>query len=157
MNTMSSEHEKRLEIEMDQELKRLPELEAPRTLAPRVLAAIAWRASVPWHRRAWETWPIAVRTAAVLVLLALFGGLCFAGWELPHSGVFAAVASEISHLGSGLNTFWNTANDLAGAAVTVAKHIGTGLVIALFAAMGLGYAMLLGLGTFYVRLAVAHR
>ena len=55
---MNPNHETELEALVDRELKSLPPLAAPPSLAPRILAALAARAAVPWYRRAWQEWPI---------------------------------------------------------------------------------------------------
>ena len=51
------------------ELKALPPPRAPRTLLPRVMAAVAV-STRPWYARAWVTWPrgLQVASAAVFVL-----------------------------------------------------------------------------------------
>ena len=46
-----------LEKLIHQELQKLPELTAPATLIPGVLAAIQQRAAAPWWRQAWWDWP----------------------------------------------------------------------------------------------------
>ena len=60
-SSMSQEYEKRLEAAIDRELKALQDLPAPRTLAPRIMAAIAARAPVPWYRQSWQMWPVPLR------------------------------------------------------------------------------------------------
>jgi len=72
---MNSDYEKRLEAEIDRELKALPELRAPTTLLVRVRSAVAQRAAVPWYRQSWQMWPMIWRVTAMAVLLASFGGL----------------------------------------------------------------------------------
>lgn len=54
-----------LERLVDRELKRLPGPRAPRTLVPRVMAAVETAAQTPWYRRAWFTWPIGWQVASV--------------------------------------------------------------------------------------------
>jgi hypothetical protein len=154
---MNSDYEKGLEGEIDRELKALPELPAPRTLAPRVLAAIAQQARVPWYRQSWQGWPVPLQAAALVFLLAMFAGLCFAGWRLPQSGVFAAALRQIAGYLAGLGTIWNTVNVLVGAMALVVRNLGTGFLIAVLVDIGLGYALCVSLGTFYVRLAFARR
>jgi len=72
--------ERELEGLIHRELRRLPELEAPGTLIPRVMATIAARAQLPWWRRAWLTWPSAMQVLSVLLLLAAVG--VAASWGL---------------------------------------------------------------------------
>ena len=58
---------------------------------------------------------------------------------------------------SGLGVIQNTFNVLVNAAVVVAKKLGTGFVVACLVAVGTGYAMCIGAGTVYFRLAFAKR
>jgi hypothetical protein len=54
-----------LESLIDRQLRRLPEPRAPRSLLPRVMAAVA-EARRPWYARAWRTWPIGLQIASAL-------------------------------------------------------------------------------------------
>ena len=47
-----------LERLTDRALRSLPTPRAPRSLLPRVLAAVAAEASRPWYARAWLSWPL---------------------------------------------------------------------------------------------------
>jgi hypothetical protein len=62
-----------LERLVDRELRALPAPRAPRTLLPRVMAAVA-SARRPWYSRAWLTWPAAWQAVSVVVLLAAVAG-----------------------------------------------------------------------------------
>ena len=154
---MNLDYERQLELEIDRTLKGLPELEAPRTLSARVAAAIAQRAAVPWYRQSWQVWPAGWRVAALVLLLGSFGGLCVASWQLTRAAGFSNAVQEVTQLFSGVSAIWNALNALAGALLLVLKHLGTGFLIAICLAAGLGYAMCLGLGTAFVRLAFAQR
>jgi hypothetical protein len=68
-----------LERRVDRELRQLPPPVAPRTLLPRVLAAVDASANRPWYTRAWFTWPIGWQIASILALVILAAGL----WMLP--------------------------------------------------------------------------
>jgi len=61
------------------ELRRLPDPRAPRTLLPRVMAAVEAWSRRPWYTRAWFTWPLGwqVASAAALILI-LTGGVMLA-------------------------------------------------------------------------------
>jgi hypothetical protein len=58
---------------------------------------------------------------------------------------------------SGVTAIWTALNALAGVIVALIKQLNTAVVIAFMIAAGLGYAIFLGLGTMYVRLALAKR
>jgi hypothetical protein len=105
---------------LHRELEALPELEAPSTLIPGVLARLEEPATTAWYRESWWQWPLAVRAASIVAVLALLGVLgwlsgVFGGWGLGQQ-VFQAyaglkevltVAVETSEtvLGSGA-VFW---------------------------------------------------
>jgi len=154
---VNQEYEKRLEAEIDRALKGLREMPAPRLLVSQVMAALEQRARLPWYRQPWQMWPLPLRVVSLLILLAVFGGLCFAGWKLPHTAAFAAAIHRIGGWFSGVTTLWNALNVLMGALVVTVKHLGTGFMIACLAALAFGYAMCVGLGTVYVRLGLARR
>jgi hypothetical protein len=154
---MNSDYHKMLEREIDRELKALPELEAPASLSRRVLESILRRHALPWYQQSWQHWPMPLRWAAISFLSLLFGALCVASWQLTRAAGISAALQELGELFSGFNTLWNLISVLLGALVVVAKHLGTGFIIACFAIAGLGYAVCLTLGAAWVRLASAHR
>ncbi len=156
MNT-GAEYEKQLETAIDRELRGLPELQAPAALQQRVLAAIRLGATAPWYRRSWEYWPVALRWGSLAFLLAFFGAVVFAGWELSRAAGFAAVRSELAGLFSGVSAVWNTVHALLAAVALVAKHLGTPFIVGCGVALAVGYAICVGLGTAFVRLAYARR
>jgi hypothetical protein len=154
---MNPDYDNQLEAAINRELKALPELAAPGALAGRVMAAIEQRARVPWYQRSWQTWPVALQASSLVVLLALFGGLCFGGWQLSQTGTATLALHRVGGWFSGLNVIGNTFNVLVNAAVLVAKKLGTGVIVACLIAVGTGYAMCIGAGTVYFRLAFAKR
>lgn len=154
---MNPEYDNQLEAAISRELKALPELAAPGGLANRVMSALAQRAGVPWYRRSWQMWPQVLQASSLGVLLVLFGGLCLAGWELSQTEAASAALSRAGEWFSGLSTIGNTLNALARATVLVVNKLGTGIMVAWLVAVGFGYALCVGLGTVYFRLAFARR
>jgi uncharacterized membrane protein len=154
---MNPDYDKQLEAAISRELKALPELAAPDTLANRVMAALEQRARVPWYRRSWQTWPVALQAAALVVLLALFGGLCLGGWQLSQAEATTLALHRVGGWFSGLNVIGNTFHVLVNAVLLAVKKLGTGFIVACLVAAGIGYAMCVGLGTVYFRLAFAKR
>jgi len=59
---------------LDNALKQLPPPRAPRTLLPRVMAAVQVWARRPWYQRAWFTWPVAAQAALVVALVGCASG-----------------------------------------------------------------------------------
>jgi len=127
----------------------------PSALASRVMAAIEQCARVPWYRRSWQTWPVVLQASSLVVLLALFGGLCLGGWQLSQTGTATLALHRAGEWVSGLGVIQNTFNVLVNAAVVVVKKLGTGVIVACLVAVGAGYAMCIGAGTVYFRLAFA--
>ena len=154
---MSLEYEKKLEGEIDRELKALPEIAAPATLVSRVMAAIELRKALPWFRRAWDTWPGSLQGLFVVLMAALVGGICFGVWEATHTATFALAVHKVGGWFSGLSAIYTALNALAGAIVAMIKQVNSTILIACLCAAGLGYALFLALGTMYVRVAFAKR
>jgi len=154
---MDMENQQRLEAEIDRQLKALPELVAPRSLAPRVMAVLARRASLPWYRQSWPAWPMPVRVFALVVSLALFGVLCYAGWEFTQLPAFGAVSGKLASVVSGLSSIWKTVGVLVTAMLLAFKHLGNWFIFGCLAAVALAYGMCIGLGSVYFKLAFARR
>ena len=154
---MNLDNDRQLELEISRELKALPELTAPASVANHVLAAIELRLNVPWYHRSWVTWPLALRMASLAAMLALFGGLCLAGWEVSRTETILSAMHRAGQWFSGLNTIGSVVNILVASAALVLKKLGTTFIVACLIAAGLGYAIFLGLGTVYLRLAFAKR
>jgi hypothetical protein len=154
---MNFEQEKQLEQEIDRALKELPQLDAPPTLMRRVMQAVENRRSLHWYNQPWQYWPLGLRIAALTFLCLLFGGVCVASWHLTRAAGLTAAMQELGGTFSGVTTVWNIVTVLLNAIVLVVKHLGTGFMIGCLMVFALGYALCLGLGTAYVRLAFARR
>ncbi len=154
---MNNEYEKRLEAEIDRELKGLPELAAPSTLVSQVMTAAAKRSNLPWYRQSWLMWSPPLRVAALAILLALFGGLCLAGAQVTHAESFAIVAHKVGGCFGVVTAVWSAVTVLLNAVFLVVKQLGSGFIIACSLAAAFGYALCVGLGTVYMRLAFARR
>jgi len=146
--------EKNLELEIDRQLKALPELQAPASLLPRVMANIASRPALPWYRQSWSQWPMSMRRGSLAALLSTFGALCYAVsaiFDLASASVRQKVAGNFL----GLASLWNVLSDLAATAFAAVQHLGTGTLVGIAAALILSYMMFLALGAAYYRLAFA--
>jgi len=154
---MSIDYEKRLEAEVDRELKMLPELPAPSALISRVTAAIEQRQSQPWYRQSWQMWPLPLQAVSLVLLMSLFGVLCFGTWKLSHlESVATAMQRPMGWL-SGLGAIAHVLSVVLKSFVLAAQQLGTGVLIACAVALAMGYAMCVGLGTVYLRVALARR
>jgi len=154
---MRPDNQHELECQVDRVLKRLPEVSAPRTLLPRVLALVRARAAMPWYRQSWQAWPMPLQVATIFVLVASFGGFFFAAWELSRAAGYAAVRQEIGEMLSGVAVVGNVLGVLINAIRLVIERLGTAFIIGCLAAAALAYSIFIGLGTVYVRLAFSQR
>ena len=152
---MSAEQDKWLEREIDRELKSLPELQAPRTLGPRVMTAIERRANAPWYRQPWLVWPVSARAAALFMLVASFGAVCVMAWHAPHIAGVTEATRQVGTWVSVTGAIWNALSVILGAVVAGLKSLGLGFIAAGLVTVAFGYAVCVGLGTVYVRLAFA--
>jgi hypothetical protein len=150
---MNPDYDKQLETAISRELKALPELAAPTALASRVMAAIEQRARVPWYRRSWQTWPVALRGVSFVGLLAAFAILCFGSWRLAHFATLTPAAREVSGWFSLVNAVWNAANILANALGLAFRSLGPAVAIGSAVMLLISYTACVGLGTVYWRLA----
>jgi hypothetical protein len=154
---MSADYDQRLETEIERELKALPELNAPSTLAPRVMEAILRRAGVAWYRQSWQLWPAPLRSLSLTATVLLVGAVCLGLWLLPQTQPFSALMHKCAAWASGPAAIWNALNSLAGTGVLLVKRLGTPFLVGCLLAFGLAWAACLGLGTACVRLALAKR
>ena len=150
---MNLDYEQQLAAVIDRELKALPDLAAPQTLLPRVMAAIRQPAKLPWHRRGWQTWPSALRVGSLLILLSAFAGVCFGSWQVLHT---SAVVSALENLGSLVNwlrIILETAGVLVNAAGLAFKGLNSWVLAGCLVMLAFAYTACLGLGTICWRLA----
>jgi len=89
-----------LERLVDRELSKLPAPRAPRTLLPRVMAAVDAAARRPWYTRAWFTWPVGWQIASVTAAIVLLTGVVMllpgAASVARETPVVAGVSGEVS-------------------------------------------------------------
>lgn len=154
---MNPDYEKQLEAAIDRELKGLGELPAPATLVSRVMRAVEQRAGRPWYRRAWQTWPAPLRAASLAALLVVFGGICFGVVGLSQAASASAPAHQLGGWLASVGAVFKTLGVLAEAVVLAVRHLGMVLLIGCIVGIALAYAACLGLGTAWMRLALARR
>src|ERR1700746_2664037 len=136
---MTEEYQKRLESEVDRKLKDLPALAAPSSLMLRVLQAIERRLNLPWYQQSWQMWPAAIRAVAFVLMLALFGAVCFVTWKLSHLEIVTdAMQRPLGWLAE-FGAIWRALGAVASAVVLAFKQAGTGFLIACFTGLALGY------------------
>jgi hypothetical protein len=154
---MNAEYEKQLEAVVRRELDALGELEAPPEIGRRVMRVIGRRAALPWYRREWQTWPMALRAASLAGLVAAFACLCFGTSQLGRFASFTPAAREVSGWFSLADAAWNTVNVLTNAMELAFRSLGPAVLIGTAVLLLFCYAACLGLGTIYWRFAYARR
>ena len=154
---MNTDYEKQLEAAINRALKRLPELKAPGTLVARVMERLERRKTAPWYRQDWQAWPLPIRVGGLAALVLLFGALCFAGAEAPHTRGFSLVLAQVHGWLLNATALGNAVQALGETALITFRHLGTPILIGCLTAVGLAWAMCLGLGTYCVRLAMTRR
>ncbi len=108
-----------LEDLIGRRLRALPEPQAPPTLWPRVRAAVEEHLARPWYRRAWRSWPAALRAASLGLVAAALLGWSLAGAVAP--GLWIRIPGLVRSFGA-------SAAAGAGALVTAADILRRALV-----------------------------
>jgi hypothetical protein len=154
---MNANDRKQLEAEIARELKALPELPAPASLVPRVIGALNRPHAIRWYQQPWPAWPAAWQASSLGIMLALFGGLCFAAWKASQAASLASALQEVGDSLAELRVIRDAAIALIGAAALVVKQLGTGFVVACLFVATCAYLSCVGLGTMVARYAFAKR
>jgi len=154
---MNPEYDKQLEASVQHELIGLGDLQAPRGLAARTMRLIEQRGAVPWYRRDWQTWTVVWRTVSMAVLLIMFGGLCFGVLELSQAASVSSAGHQAREWFDGLAVLWKAAGALVNALSLAIQQLGFGVLFGFALVVAVGYAACFGLGTAYVRFAMARR
>lgn len=149
---MDPEFDPQLESQIDAELKQLPPVKAPASLAPRVLALLEQRARLPWWQRAWWDWPLAAK-AAFLVLAVALAGLAGGGGVMIDQGV-ADYSQQVTERLTPVGSLWDSAQTLFEAAGLLWAKTGQPLLVFFLIGVGALYVICLGLGTACVRYAM---
>ena len=142
---------------LDAELKLLPDLPAPDTLIPRVMAALAAEACLPWYRRTWWTWPLAARVLSVAVLSALWGSLAWVAWHTGDNHVLAGAGDQVGGWLAPFRPAWTVLNSVVNALALVLRQGGSWLLFGAVAFAVIMYLSCVGLGTVFYRVAIKNR
>lgn len=138
---------------LDRALKSLPDLQAPHTLMPRVVRAIAERREMRWYNLPWHAWSPALQTLSMVFLVGSFVAFCYAAWRLSYAAGQTETMAELRDLFSSASVLWRALNILAGSALVVVKQFGAGVLALIAFGMFAAYATCVGAGTMLWRLA----
>ncbi len=150
---MNDNYEKQLERAIDRRLKELPAPKAPAALSRRVMAAIHAKASLPWYRLTWTSWPLLAQVVSVILSLGLAGSAgqllelamgrismeALSTWMTANLGGFAPVVEFLSAVG--------------GAVALVASNLSATVYLVAAGVVGTMYLSCVGLGTLFYRIA----
>jgi hypothetical protein len=150
---MNLNDENELEALIDRELKALPPLTAPDALAARIMSKATAPQSIAWYQAGWQNWPLALRATSFLILLAVFAGLCFGGWQISQIKSVSQAGEKVSTAFALMNLAGEILGVLRDAVVLVVGQVGIGYFLGALAVLAAAYAMCLALGSFYVRFA----
>jgi hypothetical protein len=109
-----------LERLVDRELRALPPPRAPRTLLPRVMAAVEEAAAEqPWYARTWLTWPVGWQIASLVFLFSAIAGAAIL-WPTVEAAIntlsfvtevrgdVASTARDVETATTALRVLWRT-------------------------------------------------
>lgn len=148
---MQPEFDPKLERIIDQELRKLPEVPAPRTLAPRVLAAIRARETKPWWQQSWWNWPLAAQVAFLIIAVTIAGLFTQSGLMVDNS--VRSYSQQVTEQANTLSAFLDNFQPLLNAFSVLWQKAQPLLLYALAVAMAL-YLACVGVGTIFVRAAL---
>jgi hypothetical protein len=150
---MQNEPESKLARLLQQEISRLPLIEAPSSLLPRVMAAVQARARLPWWKRSWLSWPWSCRIVFLLISLVLAWGCASGLGFIGEAGSLESVRGSLSGEFSFLRPIWEVAHALGNALVLVFRSGGQVLIWTTCLTLAVIYVTSVGLGTLCYRVA----
>ena len=141
------------EKELHRELEALPELEGPASLIPGVLSRIQAPAPAPWYHASWWQWPLALRSASVVLALAVLGGLGWLSGSLGELGIGEQLLRTGAGLKGTLVLMLETTGRLLGSGTVFWREHGQTLLIAAASLLLATYLTCVAAGTALYRLA----
>lgn len=142
---------------LDRELKALPTLRAPASIRVNVMAAVRARASTPWYRRGWQSWPTGLQYASITVLMLILVGAYWALGQVQQPDQLTRWAGQGNEALGLVKSLLAALAALGDSVVILLGKLGKPALVSLAIVGVLGYAMCLALGTVYFRLAMARR
>lgn len=131
---METPEQKELEKFIHQQLKKLPEHEAPDTLVTNVFAALAARENLPWWKQPFTAWPKNTQGILFAVLTVIFVSVVYIAWRPAASLSLSALPEKVSSF----TWIARVVESLGATALSVVR----GLSWQWFVAMGVVFVML---------------
>ncbi|MBM3831927.1 MAG: hypothetical protein FJ403_01380 [Verrucomicrobia bacterium] len=154
---MENDYNQQLEKSIQFELEKLPDLPAPETLIPRVLAALEARARAPIWERSWWNWPRRLQAVSAALAITLVGAILYGGHLL--SGRLAVNAGQQSVADWWLGFAWvaEVLGTLGYALLIVGRSIEQHWFVGISALIFIMYLTCIGVGTVCFRVAISKR
>jgi hypothetical protein len=149
----SPESEKNLERCVSAALRDLPSRRAPRALQSRVLAELERRAALPWWRKSFAHWPMAMRGVFLVTSAALAVALVWALAGINTTQAVKIVAADFAWL----QTVRNLGESVVSFGAIMIRGIPAVWLYGGAIAFVSLYAALFGLGTAAYRTLYANR
>ena len=146
-----------LEELIHRELSKLPERQAPGTLAPRVLAEIQARARKHWWQRPWTRWPASLQLASIPVLFGSAAGAVFGVSTLWNALLARSAFGTVAETFGSVSAIWDVLMVLANAFLMLGRSVGQEWLLLAFLVPLTMYLACIGLGTLCYRTAFYHR
>lgn len=147
---MKDRRESELEAMVHEELRKLPEVTAPVSLVPRVLAALGKCPRPSWWQQAWWEWPQAVRWATAVLAMATLIAWC--GWPMLTSAWLGGWVGQAGALIEPGRQAWQELLPVGMALAALARWVSAGpwlALVAFFAATL--YVLCIGVGSVFLR------
>jgi hypothetical protein len=96
---MDSPEHKELERFIDEQLRKLPEREAPAELIASVMQSLAAREKRPWYKQPFTEWNRGQQSLLILALAFLAGGATWLAWAPAEQLTSSALADQIRPYG----------------------------------------------------------
>jgi hypothetical protein len=151
------EYQDRLERLIDDELKRLPPVQAPESLLERVIAAIEEERGKPWWQKPWTAWPRGVQSFFIASLFGLGASLVYA---LSHASTGASaqwISLKMAGPSAALDTAFNVFVTLFNAFFLLLQTAAGSWLIVAVASITILYAASVALGVAWFRVALSRR
>jgi len=136
--------EQRLERAVDKLCKQLPDRKAPADLYSRVMREVQLRKALPWWRKSFLHWPVAMQGLFVTAaLITAKGVLMISDWCGVHVFTPAASVTQSSSVVQGASTLMSVSNQVSSQIAHMVPSswmYGAALLVAMF------YLVLFGIG-----------
>ena len=145
---METPEQKELEKFIHQQLRKLPEREAPEDIVSNVLAAISERENLPWWKQPFTSWPRNTQVILYTLLSAAFVAIVYFAWrpvEVLGAQSLTERVSSFAWLGRTLDT-------LAGSALLVIRGLPWQFLVAIAVVFTLVYLACVATGFALYRL-----